>query len=141
GRIDLGGFSDIIDLEPGRQMGQGHSSLKQSTPYPAGLVDEIGPVQVQDVKQVCREWSPSAGDRGIDAAGSPGTGLLKGLWPTVRVERDQLTVDDRTRYGQRPDQLDDLGNTIGDVVQGPGQDADVVALLVDLSADAVQLPL
>jgi len=57
------------------------------------------------------------------------------------VQRDELAVEDRARDRQRRDQLYHLGNAIGDVVQGPCQDADIVSLLVYLSPDAVQLPL
>ena len=56
-------------------------------------------------------------------------------------ERDRLAVEDQLARRQRPHRLDDLRHRGGDVVQVAGEDAHLVAGLVDLDARAVELPL
>jgi hypothetical protein len=100
GCLDLGGLAGILDLESRYQMGQGHRLLEDVSAEACWLVDEIGSVQVQDVKQECRQWSSRAGHHGVDTAGGTRTGLLKRSWPPIVVQRDELTIEDQTMVRQ-----------------------------------------
>ena len=58
GRIDLGRLGDVVDLESGGQIREGHRILQDASPDPGGLVDEIGSVQLQD----CLLYTSDAAD-------------------------------------------------------------------------------
>ena len=81
-------------------MGEGHGILQDVSPDAGGLVDEIGSIQVQDVKEECRERSSRTDNRRIYSAGGASAGLLKRFWPTIGVQGDELSVEDRIRDRQ-----------------------------------------
>ena len=66
-------------------------------------------------------------------------GRVRSRRPAGVVERDRLAVEDEPPVGQVAHQLDHLGHPDGDLVEAAGPDPDVVAVLVHLHADAVEL--
>ena len=63
------------------------------------------------------------------------------MGPAFVPHRQRFAVQDHLRHGQPPDDLHDLGNSGGDVVEPAGEDANVAAGLVDLHTGAVELVL
>jgi len=57
----------------------------------------------------------------------------------VGSQRDDLAVDDQPLRTESPHLLDDLGQPVGDVVEGPRDDQHVGPVLVRLDPDAVKL--
>ena len=73
-------------------------------------------------------------------AGGAGAVSWNGRGRPVGVERDRLAVEDQGRCaGSARDRLDHLGQPGGDVVEAAGEHADLVAVLVHLDPDAVEL--
>ena len=71
--------------------------------------------------------------------GRAGRGLLERSGPAVLGQGERLAVQDQPVGRERPHHLDHLGQPVGDHVERPGGDDDVVAVLVHLDADAVEL--
>ncbi|CAM5602702.1 hypothetical protein SVIOM342S_00311 [Streptomyces violaceorubidus] len=125
----------------------------QRAPYPQGLGDQPGQLRVpfgqRQVEQVAAvdgqrvEEHRRDGDRPrrrghVGTGAHPSGGLLEGAGTPVRVQRDGLAVQDEPLARQRQGRLGDLGEPVGDVVQG-GVDPYGAAVPVHLDADAVQL--
>ncbi len=75
----------------------------------------------------------------VAAGADPGGGLLEGAGAAVLPQRDHLAVQDEAVGREGGDGRDEFGQSVGDVVEGPGVGADPVAVTVDLYADAVEL--
>ena len=83
--------------------------------------------------------SGTAGRRVL--AGGAGRGVLERQRPAVLAQRDQLAVQHRRPDRQLAQRRDHLGQPAGDVVQGPGEQADLPLGQVGLDPDPVELPL
>ena len=68
-------------------------------------------------------------------------GVLERVRPAVVAQRDRLAVEHDAAHRQRQRGLHDPRHPLGDVVERAAEDGDVVAVAVDLRADAVELPL
>jgi hypothetical protein len=127
--------------EPRNEQVAGHDRGQLAVPLAARQVDQVGAVQVQQVEQERRQRNQFAAPGRIALAGGPRRGDLEGARTPIRVERDGLAIQYRGRDVQRPRRGGDLRDPAGDVLQRPGEDADVAALPVDLDPDAIDLPL
>ncbi len=78
---------------------------------------------------------------GSDAGRRARPGDLERLWASVGSQRDDLAVQDGLLGDAGEHGRDDLGHPVGDLVQGPGEDPDAVAVAVHLDPDPVELPL
>ena len=58
----------------------------------------------------------------------------------VRAHPQRLAVEDRLGHRQPADRVGDPGQRVGDLVEVPRVDADLVTAAMDLNADPVQLP-
>ena len=86
----------------------------------AGLVDQVGAVQVQHVEQEHRQRDDRVGSA-LAAARGARRGHLERVGPAVGAQRDQLAVEDGRAYGQGAERGDGLGQPGGDVVEGAGE--------------------
>ena len=106
---------EALHHERRRQLGQRRPPLMRR------LVDEVAPVQVQQVEEVCRHRRRARQLGRVGARGGPGTGDLERLGPTVLRERDDFAVEHGLLGGERADRLDHLGQPVGDLLQAPGE--------------------
>ena len=129
---ELLGGGGVVGDQPGHDVGLGHQGREPGEAFGAGGVEQVVAVEVQEVEEVRRHRDPGV-------LGGPGRGLLERPRPAGVVERERLAVEDQPPGRQRPDHLDHLGQPLGDVVEAPGGDQDVVAVAMDLDPDAVEL--
>ncbi len=131
GERGLGGRGGVGHgpADPGRVW---YGAVERGPTHGAGLVDEVGAVQVQSVKEERAEHT------GRKPAGPTGR-LLERSRPPCRVDEEGLAVQDGGPSRQRQGYRDDLRNPAGDVVQASAEDTDVVAVAVHLDPDAVEL--
>ena len=126
------GLGEVVGDDPGHLVGHRHQGLETRETLVAGGVEQVDTVEVQHVEEVRRDG---------DAGGHRRAGrrLLEGARPAGVVERQHLAVEHDRLDRERPHGLDHLGQPVGDVVERPGDDEDVVAGAVGLDADAVEL--
>ena len=106
-----------------------------------GPVDQILPVQVQDVEheRAQRQRRPQA--LHVEPTAEATRADLKRMRSAVRLQGERLAVQDHGRHPQRLGHLDQLRYATGDVVQTTGEDAYLLAPHVDLDSGPVELPL
>ena len=104
------------------QLGR-HRAGQGGVPLPVFGVDQVGALQVQGVEQEQRQRDRRA-PRGVQAGGA-GRGVLERQRPPVLAQRDQLAVQDRARDRELGQDRHHLGEPGRDVVEGPGEQADV----------------
>ena len=124
------------DLEVRRE-DFGHQRL----PDAGGLIDEVPPVQVQQVEKERRQRDVGSLLARCRLGAGPAGGDLEGPRPPGRVQRDGLTVQDQGLGRTREHGAGDLGQPGSDVIQSPGKHRDLAALPVHLDPDSVDLPL
>jgi hypothetical protein len=83
-------------------------------------------------------WRAAGPDR---QSSSAGPGDLKGLRAPVRPDGYRLAVENRGAGGEGRDEVDDFGESIGDLVQGAGEKPHLRADFVRLDANAVDFAL
>ena len=76
---------------------------------------------------------------GLCLSGGDRCGLLERAWAPCLIEGDRLTVEDRRLDRQRTGNSHDIDQASRHVVEAASEDPDLVAVLVDLHPDAVEL--
>jgi len=131
-----------------QHLGRDHA-LQRRAPLSVRQVDQVGPVQVQHVKEKDRQRHRRIASARAGAcpaaqfglAGCPRGRVLKGVRPPVRPQRDQFPVEYRILHRQRRQRRDNLRQPRGDVVKRAREQPDAAGGDVRLYPDAVQLPL
>ena len=120
----------------GTRCSSGTSASRTLEPLGAGRVEQVAAVDVEHVEEVRRDRDAAARDRpGPCATRSPGTAAA-GRRRRARSPRRRARA---RRAGRDRDDLDHLGQPVGDVVEAAGGDRDLVAAAVHLDPDAVEL--
>ena len=85
------------------------------------FVEEIDAVNVENVEEGCGQWCGDAQYVGIMPGGGPGTGDLEGVRPPRRIQGNSFAIEDRRVRPDGPHELDDLGQSVGDLLQRSGE--------------------
>ena len=101
-----------IRHQPGHQQLGRHDAGKRGVPLLVRQVDQVRAVEVQRVEQEHRERNGVYRHLARDAGG----GVLEGIRPAVRAQRDQLAVEHGGAHGQLAEFGDHLGKAGRDVV-------------------------
>jgi hypothetical protein len=103
------------------------------------LVEERRPVNEEAVEEKRRERQVRAQPVDIETSAEAPHRDLKRMRRARRLKRDHLAVDDEFAARRRARDRNHFRNRVGDFLQGPREDVDVVAGLVDLDARAIEL--
>ncbi len=110
----------------------GTRSVRAAQRSVPGRSSRLVPSRWRRSKKYGVTWTPAV-------HGGARRGLLERAGPAVLGQGQGLAVQDQPVGRERPHHRDHLGQPVGDHVEGPGGDHHVVAVLVHLDPDAVEL--
>ncbi len=119
----------------------GRKAVEDSLPLPQGEVEQVAAVGGEHVEEERCQRQRAPGFRHVELGPEARHRDLEGMRSPVGAECDDLAVQDERRERQCGDDLDDVGQPVGDVLQVAREDADVTVAEVHLDTRPVQFGL
>ncbi len=110
-------------------------------PSAVALIEKRSSIEIQEIEEDRRNRQRLTRSFHLEPASEPRHRRLEGVRPSIRLQSDDLALENELSRRERPCHLDHLGHGGGDIVERARVHPHILAALVDLNASAIQLPL